>query len=396
MPLSKLKIEDGKLPADVPAEALRLAASVEFAGAGDDGTYPVTIRARSSQPIDHPYWGRLVHDMTGMFETRPTVPIDYLHRQDEALGFGDTATADETDGLVISGRLTPFHPLDRATEVITKSRLGVPYEASLDYGWDGIQLEFVPEQALAQVNGYEFEGPGVIVRKWPLRGVAICLYGQDYDTETQLTARPNVRVSYLNEESIMPVNKTTPAKGAGKKGAATDSKSGKPGKLSEEKGQAGAGTAVADETQAESETETEEDAEAEVETETETQAEGGEGAGDPKREPAAAGGTQLSAGKEFMEAFGPQGAVWYLEGKSFAEATKLHAKGQADKLAALELENNKLKQTVTGLRGEKEPLSGQPADSGKPDESVNKLAAKGASESFAKYAASIKLPGKKQ
>lgn len=37
---------------------------------------------------------------------------------------------------------------------------------------------------IAPVNGYDFEGPGVIIREWPLRGVAICPYGADANTES--------------------------------------------------------------------------------------------------------------------------------------------------------------------------------------------------------------------
>ena len=49
---------------------------------------------------------------------------------------------------------------DRATEII-HNREGVPYEASINFGGDGIKVEEVPEGFVAQVNGYAFDGPGV-------------------------------------------------------------------------------------------------------------------------------------------------------------------------------------------------------------------------------------------
>jgi hypothetical protein len=65
-----------------------------------------------------------------------------------------------------------------------KMREGVPYEASIFFGGDGIKIQEIAEGQVEQVNGREFAGPGVIVREWPLRGVAICPYGADSNTES--------------------------------------------------------------------------------------------------------------------------------------------------------------------------------------------------------------------
>jgi hypothetical protein len=46
---------------------------------------------------------------------------------------------------------------------------------------------------VAPVNGYQFEGPGIIVREWPLRGVAICPYGADANTESAALAGANAK-----------------------------------------------------------------------------------------------------------------------------------------------------------------------------------------------------------
>jgi len=68
--------------------------------------------------------------------------------------------------------------------VMFKMREGVPYEASIFFGGDGIKLEEVPEGATLTVNGRAFQGPGVVIREWPLRGIAICPYGADQNTES--------------------------------------------------------------------------------------------------------------------------------------------------------------------------------------------------------------------
>jgi hypothetical protein len=167
----------------IPAEACVLHVG-EFE-LGDNGgtakTAPVRLVARTGKAIEHWFWGRIVHDLAGMHLHKPRIPIDYLHDGNQVIGYlnkFDVASGD----LVTSGALVPFKESDRATEIIHKSRAGVPYEASINFGGDGIKIEDVPEGHTAQVNGFQFDGPGVIVREWPLRGVAICPYGADANT----------------------------------------------------------------------------------------------------------------------------------------------------------------------------------------------------------------------
>lgn len=171
----------------VPATAFTCASgAVELAEgrSGNKGkTSPVRLKARSGQPIDHPYWGRIVHDLSGMRMHKNRLPIDYAHNHAEVLGYVnkfDTTSGD----LFASGAMTPFSDNDRASEVLFKMREGVPYEASIFFGGDGIKVQEVGDGEVAEVNGYELSGPAVIVREWPLRGIAICPYGADMHTES--------------------------------------------------------------------------------------------------------------------------------------------------------------------------------------------------------------------
>ena len=171
----------------VPATACILSGGeVSFANgqpSDKSKTSPVRLTARSGKPIDHPYWGRIVHDLSGMRMHKPRLPIDYAHNDSEVLGYvnhPDIASGD----LILAGALIPFSEGDRASEVLHKMREGVPYEASIFFGGDGIKVEEVGDGMVAQVNGYAFNGPGIIVREWPLRGVAICPYGADMNTES--------------------------------------------------------------------------------------------------------------------------------------------------------------------------------------------------------------------
>lgn len=175
----------------VPAAALRLTVGeFEISDRNGDGarSAPVTLKARSGDPIDHWYWGRVVHDLSGMRLGKSRVPIDYAHDDKEVIGYLNRFDASSGD-LLASGALVPFRDSDRATEVIYKSKEGVPYEASIFFGGDGVVMEEIAEGASVEVNGRAFAGPGVVIREWPLRGVAICPYGADANTEARLSAK---------------------------------------------------------------------------------------------------------------------------------------------------------------------------------------------------------------
>lgn len=175
--------------ASIPASACTFVVpEVEF---GDNGatakTAPVRLLARSGKPIEHWFWGRVVHDLAGMHLHKPRIPIDYVHDAKEVVGYlnrFDTSSGD----LIASGALVPFKESDRATEIIHKTREGVPYEASINFGGDGLKIQELVENETADVNGARFDGPGIIVREWPLRGVAICPYGADMNTASTVLA----------------------------------------------------------------------------------------------------------------------------------------------------------------------------------------------------------------
>lgn len=169
----------------IPAAACTLVVGEFELGDNGEGakTAPVRLVARSGQPIEHWFWGRIVHDLAGMRVHKPRLPIDYVHDSKEVVGYLNRFDIESGD-LITSGALVPFKESDRATEILHKFRAGVPYEASINFGGDGIKIEDVPEGFVSQVNGFSFEGPGVIVREWPLRGVAICPYGADMHTES--------------------------------------------------------------------------------------------------------------------------------------------------------------------------------------------------------------------
>lgn len=219
-------------PKAIPRNAMQFAAArpMLFAdGDSDTGILPFSMVARSAEAINHYYWGRIVHDFAGMILRRDSVTVDYAHAFDEVIGFANAFSV-TANGLEVSGNLVTTEPNDKADEVYRKGKAGVPYEASID--WDGpeVEIEFIPDGVTTAVNDQQFAGPGYVVRKWPLRAIAICRYGCDPDTRTQFSKSESdpgtvsVSITSFAEESpimaeatLVPAaagNPTAPAAGA--------------------------------------------------------------------------------------------------------------------------------------------------------------------------------------
>ena len=161
------------------ASSLQLGESSE-----NDKSSPIRLLARSSKPIEHWYWGNVVHDISGAFG-RDRIPLDFDHDTSQAIGYANNREI-TAEGLELSGAIISTVPGDRAQKVLADMRAGIPYEASINFGGDGIKVEEVPENESVEVNGYQFDGPGVVIREWPLRGVAVTLYGADGNTSSAL------------------------------------------------------------------------------------------------------------------------------------------------------------------------------------------------------------------
>lgn len=295
--------------------------------------HSVTLLARSGLPIEHWFWGNIVHDLSGMKLSKDRVPIDYAHNAGEIIGylseFGVTPR-----GLQVSGELVIFKDDDRAAEVAHKSAAGIPYEASINFGGDGIKIEELSDGDSTEVNGFEFEGPGVVVREWPLRGVAICPYGADSNTESEVfnDQGRSVSVEVLSEEKDMADEKRDAEEA---QEVAEDSVE-----------EVDAEEQTTDETEsAEEATDVSEDVveEEAVEPELET----AELSDDDSR----------GECRRFIESFGPQGGVWFSEGMAFADASELFLQGIITERDELRSMVDQLKSQLASVdRGEGDPL----------------------------------------
>jgi hypothetical protein len=316
-----------KLPTQaVPRKALQFAADIEVGSNGEGSkSAPITLTARSKEPVDHWWWGRMVHDMAGFSTSKPKLPIDYCHNDSEVMGYAnkfETASGE----LVASGALTPFDDKDRASEVLFKSKEGVPYEASIYFDPDTIVLEYVPQGMSVAVNGYQFEGPGVIARQWTLRGIAVCPHGYDRNTSVEFKDGDSPEVAVKFTDAQPTAEQGTPAEVAV--------------------------TEITEETPAEVDTTVEA-----VVPETPAEEE-------PVTTPtptveAATALSRASDGKKFLTAFGAKGGVWFAEGKTFEESQTLFTQELQTEVKQLQEKNTELQTKLTARRGEKSPVSFQ-------------------------------------
>ena len=318
-------MDDNPRTKTVPVSALRFTVdSFELGDNGDDAkTAPFRMVARSGQPIEHWYWGNIVHDLSGV-RHKGKVPIDYAHDDKEIIGYANHFST-ESGNLEVSGALVPYRGSDRATEVIYKQKQGVPYEASINFGGSGIRIEQVAEGESAEVNGYTLDGPAVVVREWPLRGVAVCPYGADANTSTEFSCTEQVEVEVMSKDN----------------------------------------TAVVEAAQA-----------VEDDTVDNTAAEAAELVEKP--EPAA---VEVAAelteeakpdGLRFLESFGDRGGVWFAQGLTFEESQQKY-------LAELEEENMDLREKLKAAEaavGVEEPVSFSEAQPPRKPEPMVRIAGK--------------------
>lgn len=349
-PLRTLAADRAAGLSTVPAEALLLE-SGPFAlaeGEAKEGKMPVKMRARGGQPIYHWYWGNVAHDMAGFKPAEPRIPIDYCHYFDEVLGFLNKFES-SNEGLDVSGELVSFAKEDRTAEVTHKARAGVPYQASIFF--EPQVLEEVLPGAEAEVNGYKLPGPGLVIRKWTLRGVAVCPYGYDPKTSTKLAATSGGETT---------VQFVTPKENAMSKTTAP------------EKTEAAKPAELATPSPSTATTATPPDPRAEFKATLE----------------------------KFTAKFGAaNGAQWAADGLTYEAALEKHAEALSTQLTAEKTKSTdlaaKLAAVPAGAKGEETPVSfSDGAGKGAEGQEVGQLKHR-IGENLARFAAGLKMPGKK-
>lgn len=318
----------------VPARAMAFAAELQLQPAGDAET---TIRtgkviARTSGVAFHWYWGRCVHDLSGLSFPKPRVPLDYCHNPLDVIGFAEGFEAAAAE-LSCDASLVTHRPEDRAAKLMADSDAGVPYEASILQSANGLVVEWVEPDATVEVNGQKFTGPLVVFRQATIRGLAICPQGADGCTSAEFSAGTlagEVTISNFPGGFSM---STTPAPAAPPAPPAASGLAANPP------------------------------------------------ANPPATSPTPAAAGPQFTGQQFMDAFGEKGAVWFAQGKTFGEAQNLFNAEVVAKNKELTEQVQALTEANQKLRGASAPVS---FDGAAPDQDK----AKGQG-----FAGLIKLPG---
>jgi len=321
----------------------------------NDGTVqtPVKLVVRTNKPVDSCFFGRIVHDLKGVFH-KAKIILDWRHNNDEQVGYLDKINVSH-EQIECSGQVVSIEPNDRASKIVQQARAGMPFESSIFFAGSGIELEEVPDKKSTDVNGTKFDGPGLVIRKWPLRGVAICPYGRDANTSVQFNENETLSalVFCQEEENTMSEDaKSTDDVDKASLDDKLDSLNDNLDSLSEK-----------------------------LEDQDDTD--------DSKLKlPTSPDGV---LGKNFIEAYGQDGAVWFAEGKTFVEAQALYVTKLQERVEELET-----RLTAAGKdSGGEEAVDSEDADEDagkmevvkKEKDLTNKVGPK-----LAKFAACVKLP----
>ena len=240
---------------------------------------PVKMTIRTNVPVNH-WCGMLIHELSGM-KHKGRVHVDFVHNSTESLGFLDKFDISDKE-IKASGQLVSIEPGDIADVKIKQLQAGIPMESSIYFAGQGLVAEEFGEGTKFKANGKSMVGPAIVFREWPLRGVALCPYGADNNTSTSLAlSEETVNVNFINKESEM----------------------------SDENKNVGADALVALEKK-------------NVELAA-------------KLAEVEAAKAKKPTGKDYMDAFGEKGAVYFAEGKTWEEAQILST-------AALKKENEEL------------------------------------------------------
>ena len=308
----------------VPASAFHFAGEVQFGqfaapveGEKTPEGKPVHIVLRSGQPVEHPYWGKCVHDFAGMQSHKDTYPLDYCHDPDEVIGH--FSNLDTSQGqLEADGQVVPFKDGDRASEILHRQASGTPYEASVFFDPRTAKVQYLDEDEVDQVNGQQVEGPCTIFRQWDLRGGALCPQGADKLAHAEFS-QSDLLYSIDCEGTMSVEHPANPAAAARAAAAPAPAPA-----ASNAAGALAASAVVSSDAP-------------------------------PDR---------ASEGKRFLEAFGDKGGLWFAQGLSFEDS-------QAKFTAELRTENETLRKQLSGKQlaaggdaqfGEAKPLSFEPAE----------------------------------
>lgn len=179
------------------SRTLTLQAGVSLEAAGD-GPRRITIEAYDGGIIAGcNLAGSFVIDLAGLNLYESTLPIHRDHDTSVILGHAANVNV-TTSGITVDGVLSGTAEVVK--EVLEPAENGFPWRASVGVTIDRVQQ--IRAGKSVSVNGQEFQGPLVVVKKSSLREVSIVATGANRGTSVSLAAMQN-----LNERIDMDFEK---------------------------------------------------------------------------------------------------------------------------------------------------------------------------------------------
>ena len=161
----------------VPLAAGIFTAPGEFVSAEEGDSFELVPFA--GQIFDHWYWGKMTFDAKGLSLRKDVIPAFKDH--DHSALVGEITSIENVDGkVVLRGE---FLDTDAAKQVRAVKKLR--WDCSLAFDLSAATIEDVGEGRRSEVNGKEFDGPGVVVRLASLYECSFCAFGAVPGTETR-------------------------------------------------------------------------------------------------------------------------------------------------------------------------------------------------------------------
>lgn len=153
---------------------------------------------------NHWWWGNLVMDTSGVEFRKDKYPILFDHDTDQRIGFSDTPEVINHAIVINSGTLLDN---EHANKFRQDCEAGFPFEASIRV--EPLEIQRLGENEVAEVNGFKFQGPGTIFRKFVYKEVSACSFGWDSNTSSTVGFSKEDEVSYTltEKETNMDINK---------------------------------------------------------------------------------------------------------------------------------------------------------------------------------------------
>lgn len=192
----------------VPVEALRLRVgeAVDLRSSEGERT-KFQMLAHSGQPFQHWLFGNFAVDLAGLRVSKQKKPVLLEHDPEKRVGYTESFSVTDK-GLQVEGHFLKTSKL--AQEIVADSKDGFPFEASISF--ERVRMQRIDEGETAEVNGYEFTGPGRIVRESEFREVSFVALGADMHTSAEALANGNGATETIEVTSRKDVEMSKDAK----------------------------------------------------------------------------------------------------------------------------------------------------------------------------------------